>query len=118
MQFGTNGHYADAAHIAGMVREVLDEAGIIELPQDFGRMGNPGRGPDPAEWDLIEVHRVVIALAREVQLRVRTGHCGLVEAGPDERVFVDSNHAAAGLGSARPMSPRDPACPQWTCRVR
>ena len=87
--------FSDAAEVAAVLREVLDEAGMAGFPKTSG-----GRGIHVAvrirpEWSFIQVRRAVIALAREVHRRVpkkATVDWWKEERG--ERVFLDFNQAA------------------------
>lgn len=87
--------FADAAEVALVLREVLDEAGLVGFPKTSG-----GRGIHVAvrirpQWTFVQVRRAVIALAREVQRRVpakATVDWWKEERG--ERVFLDFNQAA------------------------
>ncbi|TWP48137.1 DNA polymerase domain-containing protein [Lentzea tibetensis] len=87
--------FADAVRVAGVLREVLADAGMTGYPKTSG-----GRGIHVAvrirpSWDFIEVRHAVIALAREVESRapdLATSAWWKEERG--ERVFIDFNQAA------------------------
>jgi DNA ligase D-like protein (predicted polymerase) len=92
-QLGTD--YADAAKVAAVLREVLDEAGMVGYPKTSGGRGIHVLVRIRPEWDFIAVRRAVIALAREVQRRapdLATVDWWKVDRG--ERVFLDFNQAA------------------------
>ena len=87
--------FADAVRVAGVLREVLDDAGLRGHPKTSGGRGIHVMVPVRPEWDFVGVRRAVIALAREVCRRIPT------EATVDwwkeergERVFLDYNQAA------------------------
>jgi DNA ligase D len=87
--------FADAAAVAGVLHEVLDELGMTGWPKTSG-----GRGVHVAvrirpAWDFVQVRHAVIALAREVARRAperATTSWWKEERG--ERVFLDYNQAA------------------------
>ncbi|MGH3855399.1 MAG: non-homologous end-joining DNA ligase [Pseudonocardiaceae bacterium] len=87
--------FADAVVVAGVLREVLAEAGLVGYPKTSG-----GRGVHIAvrirpQWSFTEVRRAVIALAREVARRnprLVTVSWWKKERG--QRVFLDFNQAA------------------------
>ncbi|MGH3775757.1 MAG: non-homologous end-joining DNA ligase [Pseudonocardiaceae bacterium] len=87
--------FADAVAVAGVLREVLAEAGLVGYPKTSG-----GRGIHVAvrirpQWSFVQVRRAVIALAREVARR--TPQRATVSWWKEERgqrVFLDFNQAA------------------------
>ncbi|GAA3848448.1 DNA polymerase domain-containing protein [Saccharothrix violaceirubra] len=87
--------FRDAVRVAEVLREVLDELGMVGYPKTSG-----GRGVHVAvrirpEWDFVDVRHAVIALAREVERRMpdrATTSWWKEERG--ERVFLDFNQAA------------------------
>jgi DNA ligase D len=87
--------FADAVAVAGVLRGVLAEAGLVGYPKTSG-----GRGIHVAvrirpQWSFVQVRRAVIALAREVARRIpdkATVSWWKEERG--ERVFLDFNQAA------------------------
>jgi DNA ligase D len=87
--------FADAARVAGVAHEVLDELGMVGFPKTSG-----GRGIHIAvrirpEWDFIDVRHAVIALAREVERRIPTeATTAWWKEERGERVFLDYNQAA------------------------
>ncbi|MBC3191428.1 DNA polymerase domain-containing protein [Pseudonocardia sp. C8] len=87
--------FADAAAVAAVLREVLDEAGLTGWPKTSGGRGLHVFAPIRPEWDFIEVRRAVIAIARRVARRIpdrATVDWWKEERG--ERVFLDFNQAA------------------------
>ena len=87
--------FADAARVAGVLREVLGDAGLVGFPKTSG-----GRGIHVAvrirpKWTFIQVRRAVIAIAREVERRIPSA--ATVSWWKEERgrrVFLDFNQAA------------------------
>ncbi|QFZ17639.1 non-homologous end-joining DNA ligase [Saccharothrix syringae] len=87
--------FRDAVEVASVLKEVLDELGLVGYPKTSG-----GRGVHVAvrirpEWDFVDVRHAVIALAREVERRApdrATTSWWKEERG--ERVFLDYNQAA------------------------
>jgi DNA ligase D len=87
--------FADAVAVAAVLREVLDEAGLVGWPKTSG-----GRGVHVAcrirpDWDFVQVRHAVIAIARRVADRLpdkATVAWWKEERG--ERVFLDYNQAA------------------------
>ncbi len=87
--------FADAVRVAGVLREVLDDAGLTGFPKTSGGRGVHVLVRIEPRWDFIQVRRAVIALAREVQRRIP--ELATVEwwkADRGERVFLDFNQAA------------------------
>jgi DNA ligase D len=87
--------FADAVAVAGVLREVLDEAGLIGWPKTSGGRGIHVFCRIRPEWDFIEVRHAVIAIARRVADRLpekATVAWWKEERG--ERVFLDFNQAA------------------------
>ena len=87
--------FADAARVATVLREVLDEAGLVGWPKTSG-----GRGIHVAvrirpRWSFVDVRHTVIAIGRRVADRTpdrATVAWWKEERG--ERVFLDYNQAA------------------------
>jgi DNA ligase D len=87
--------FADAARVAGTLREVLEEAGLTGWPKTSGGRGVHVFARIRPEWDFIQVRRAVIAIARRVADRLpeqATVAWWKEERG--ERVFLDFNQAA------------------------
>lgn len=87
--------FADAASVAAVLREVLDEAGLTGWPKTSGGRGLHVFAPVRPEWDFVEVRHAVIAIARRVCRRIperATVDWWKEERG--ERVFLDFNQAA------------------------
>ncbi|HEX3647016.1 MAG TPA: non-homologous end-joining DNA ligase [Pseudonocardiaceae bacterium] len=87
--------FADAVRVAGVLREVLGDAGLTGFPKTSGGRGIHVLARIRPEWDFIEVRHAVIALAREVARRepdLATVNWWKEERG--ERIFLDFNQAA------------------------
>ena len=87
--------FADAAVVAGVLREVLDEAGLVGWPKTSGGRGLHVFARIRPEWDFVAVRHAVIAVARRVVERLpdrATVAWWKEERG--ERVFLDYNQAA------------------------
>jgi DNA ligase D len=87
--------FADAVAVAGVLREVLTEAGLTGWPKTSGGRGLHVFAPIRPEWDFIQVRRAVISIARRVADRIpekATVAWWKEERG--ERVFLDFNQAA------------------------
>ncbi|GAA4025010.1 DNA polymerase domain-containing protein [Allokutzneria multivorans] len=87
--------FADAVRVAGVLREVLADAGLTGYPKTSGGRGIHVLVRIRPEWDFIDVRHAVIAIAREVERRMpeqATVSWWKEERG--ERVFLDFNQAA------------------------
>jgi len=87
--------FADAVRVAGVLREVLADAGLTGYPKTSGGRGIHVLIRIRHEWDFIQVRHAVIALAREVERRapdLATTSWWKEERG--ERIFLDFNQAA------------------------
>ena len=87
--------FADAVRVAGVLREVLADAGLTGYPKTSGGRGIHVLVRIRPEWDFIAVRHAVIAIAREVERRMpgeATVSWWKEERG--ERVFLDFNQAA------------------------
>jgi DNA ligase D len=87
--------FAQAAEVAGTVREILDELGWIGYPKTSGGRGVHVYVRIQPRWTFIEVRHAAIALAREIERRrpdLVTTSWWKEERG--ERVFIDFNQMA------------------------
>ncbi|MDN5933971.1 MAG: non-homologous end-joining DNA ligase [Pseudonocardia sp.] len=87
--------FADAKAVAAVLRDVLDEAGLVGWPKTSGGRGIHVFARIRPEWDFIDVRHAVIAIARRVADRLperATVAWWKEERG--ERVFLDFNQAA------------------------
>jgi len=87
--------FADAVAVAAVLREVLDEGGLVGWPKTSG-----GRGIHVAvrirpQWSFVEVRHAVIAIGRRVVERLpRRATLAWWKEERGERVFLDYNQAA------------------------
>lgn len=86
--------FADAVRAAGVLREVLDELGMVGYPKTSGGRGVHVYTRIRPEWSFVEVRRAAIALAREVERRGPMVTTAWWKEERGERVFVDYNQAA------------------------
>jgi DNA ligase D-like protein (predicted polymerase) len=87
--------FDDAVAVAGTVREVLEDAGLLGYPKTSGGRGVHVLVRIRPEWDFVGVRHAVIALGREVERRMperATVAWWKEERGG--RVFIDFNQAA------------------------
>ncbi len=87
--------FADAVAVAAVLREVLDEAGLVGWPKTSGGRGVHVFARIRPDRDFIDVRHAVIAIARRVAQRLpdrATVDWWKEERG--ERVFLDYNQAA------------------------
>lgn len=87
--------FADARQVAGVLCEVLDEAGLVGWPKTSGGRGVHVFARIRPEWTFVEVRRAVIAIARRVAARVpQRATVDWWKEQRGERVFLDYNQAA------------------------
>ena len=87
--------FADAARVAAVLREVLEEAGLVGWPKSSGGRGIHVMVPIRPEWDFVATRRAVIALGREVcRRRPEAATVSWWKEERGERVFLDFNQAA------------------------
>jgi DNA primase len=87
--------FTEAVAVAGVLREVLSEAGLVGYPKTSGGRGIHVTVRIRPQWSFVQVRRAVIALAREVARRIpqrATVSWWKEERG--QRVFLDFNQAA------------------------
>src|SRR4051812_4155259 len=87
--------FADAAKVAGVVREIVHELGWVAFPKTSGGRGIHVYVRLRPEWSFVEVRHAAIALAREIERRrsdLATAKWWKEERG--EKVFIDFNQAA------------------------
>jgi DNA ligase D len=87
--------FTDAVAVAGVLREVLDEAGLVGWPKTSGGRGLHVAARVAPDHDFVAVRHAVIAIARRVADRLperATVAWWKEERG--ERVFLDFNQAA------------------------
>jgi DNA ligase D len=87
--------FGDAVAVSGVLREVLDSAGLVGWPKTSGGRGVHVLVRIRPEWDFIQVRRAVIAIARRVVKEVPDrATCEWWKESRGERVFLDFNQAA------------------------
>jgi DNA ligase D len=87
--------FADAVAVAGVLREVLEEAGLVGWPKTSGGRGVHVLVRIRPEWSFIEVRRAVIAIARRVTAVLpERATLEWWKESRGERVFLDYNQAA------------------------
>jgi DNA ligase D len=87
--------FDDAVTVAGVLREVLDEAGLIGWPKTSGGRGVHVLVRIRPEWSFTEVRRAVIAIGRRVVRRLpEQATLEWWKELRGERVFLDYNQAA------------------------
>jgi DNA ligase D len=87
--------FAEAVAVAGVLHEVLDEAGLIGWPKTSGGRGMHVSARIRPAWSFIEVRRAVIAIARRVADRIpQRATVAWWKEERGERVFLDYNQAA------------------------
>ncbi|WP_199443896.1 non-homologous end-joining DNA ligase [Umezawaea beigongshangensis] len=87
--------FRDAVRVAGVLREVLDSAGLVGFPKTSGGRGVHVFVRIRPEWDFVQVRHAVIGLAREVERRMPTQvTTSWWKEERGEKVFIDYNQAA------------------------
>ncbi|MGW0518521.1 non-homologous end-joining DNA ligase [Crossiella sp. NPDC003009] len=87
--------FQDAVRVAGVLREVLAEAGLTGYPKTSGGRGIHVLVRIRPDWDFIDVRHAVIALGREVERRLpEQATVAWWKEQRGERVFLDYNQAA------------------------
>jgi DNA ligase D len=87
--------FGDAKAVAAVLREVLDEAGLVGWPKTSGGRGIHVFCPIRPEWDFIDVRHAVIAIARKVADRdPERATVAWWKEERGERIFMDFNQAA------------------------
>ena len=102
--------FSAVREVAGVVRDVLDEHGLVCFPKTSGSRGIHVNARIVARWGFDDVRRAAIALAREVERRVphlATSKWWKEERG--DRVFLDYNQNARDRTVASVYSVRDNA---------
>ncbi|MCP2168293.1 non-homologous end-joining DNA ligase [Goodfellowiella coeruleoviolacea] len=108
--------FADAVRVAGVLHEVLDEAGLVGYPKTSGGRGVHVLVRIRPEWTFTEVRHAVIALARQVERRMPTeATTAWWKEERGRRVFLDYNQAARDRTIASAWSVR--ATPRATVSV-
>jgi DNA ligase D-like protein (predicted polymerase) len=87
--------FAEVRTVAGCIREVLEEHGLVGYPKTSGSRGIHVNVRILAQWDFLGVRRAALALAHEVERRrpdLATSKWWKEERG--RRVFIDYNQNA------------------------
>lgn len=99
--------FGDAVRVAGVLREVLDEAGLTGFAKTSGGRGIHVLVRIRPEWDFIDVRHAVIAIGREVERRLpEQATIAWWKEQRGERVFLDYNQAARDRTVASTFSVR------------
>jgi DNA ligase D len=104
--------FDDAVRVAGEVRAVLDEVGLVGHPKTSGGRGVHVYVPIEPRWTFTEVRRAVIALGREVERRMPTqATIKWWKEERGERIFLDYNQMARDrtIASAYSIRPTERA---------
>lgn len=99
--------YRRVLEVAAVVREVLEEHGLVGYPKTSGSRGVHVNVRIAPRWDFVEVRRAALALSREVERRIprhATTRWWKEERG--QRVFLDYNQNARDRTVASAYSAR------------
>lgn len=110
--------FAVVREVALLVREVLDEQGLVGFPKTSGSRGIHVNVRIVPKWDFLDVRRACLALGREVERRrpdLATTAWWKEERG--DRVFLDYNQNARDRTVASAYSVRDTPNAQVSCPV-
>ncbi|HEY2203541.1 MAG TPA: non-homologous end-joining DNA ligase [Pseudonocardia sp.] len=87
--------FADAVAVAGVLRGVLEEAGLVGWPKTSGGRGVHVTARIRPEWTFVEVRRAVITIGRRVVAELpERATVEWWKESRGERVFLDFNQAA------------------------
>jgi DNA ligase D-like protein (predicted polymerase) len=86
--------FGDAKHVAGIVREVLEEIGYVGWPKTSGNRGIHIACRIEPNWTFPEVRRCALAFAREVERRSPLVTTAWWKEERGARVFIDYNQNA------------------------
>jgi DNA ligase D-like protein (predicted polymerase) len=100
--------FADAARVALVARELLDELGLAGFPKTSGNRGVHIYVRVEPRWDFVEVRHAAIAFGRELERRTTGVTTAWWKEERGENVFVDFNQNArdrtiASAYSLRPL---------------
>src|ERR1700716_3168357 len=102
--------FGDAVAVAGTVREVLEDAGLVGYPKTSGGRGVHVLVRIRPDWDFVGVRHAVIALGREVERRMpERATIAWWKEERAGRVFIDFNQAARDRTVASTWSVRGTA---------
>ncbi|HYT26420.1 MAG TPA: DNA primase small subunit domain-containing protein, partial [Actinomycetota bacterium] len=107
--------FADVRQVALVVREVLDEHGLVGFPKTSGSRGIHVHCRIRPEWEYLETRRAALALARAVERRVPRLATSAWWKEERRGVFVDYNQNArdrtvASVYSVRPRPDARVSC--------
>jgi len=111
--------FDEVRQVAGCVREVLEDHGIVGFPKTSGSRGIHVNARIVAQWDFLEVRRAAVALAREVERRrpdIATSKWWKEERG--RRVLLDYNQNARDRTVASAYSVRANPLAMVSCPFR
>jgi DNA ligase D-like protein (predicted polymerase) len=100
--------FADAAGVAMVARELLEDLGMFGLPKTSGNRGVHVYVRLEPRWEFIDVRHAAIAFGRELERRTESVTTAWWKEERGERIFVDYNQNArdrtiAGAYSLRPL---------------
>jgi len=100
--------FADAARVALVARDLLDELGLHGMPKTSGNRGVHIYVRLEPRWDFVDVRHAAIAFGRELERRSDLVTTAWWKEERGERIFVDFNQNArdrtiAGAYSLRPV---------------
>jgi DNA ligase D-like protein (predicted polymerase) len=100
--------FADAARVAGVARELLDELGMVGFPKTSGNRGVHIYVRIEPRWTFTDVRHAAIAFGRELERRTHGVTTAWWKEERGENVFVDYNQNArdrtiASAYSLRPL---------------
>jgi DNA ligase D-like protein (predicted polymerase) len=102
--------FGDAVAVAGTVRDVLEDAGLVGYPKTSGGRGVHVLVRIRPDWDFVGVRHAVIALGREVERRMpERATIAWWKEERAGRVFIDFNQAARDRTVASTWSVRGTA---------
>ncbi len=101
--------FADAARVALVARDLLDELGLHGMPKTSGNRGVHVYVRLEPRWDFVDVRHAAIAFGRELERRSELVTTAWWKEERGERIFVDYNQNArdrtiAGAYSLRPIA--------------
>ena len=100
--------FADAARVAGVARELLEELGLVGWPKTSGNRGVHVYVRIRPEWDFVDVRHAAIGFGRELERRDDQVTTAWWKEERGERIFVDYNQncrdrTIASAYSLRPL---------------
>ncbi|MGN6131035.1 MAG: DNA polymerase domain-containing protein [Nocardioidaceae bacterium] len=107
--------FADAARVAMVARELLDELGLVGWPKTSGNRGVHVYVRIQPRWDFVEVRHAAIAFGRALERRTTGVTTAWWKEQRGERIFVDynQNNRDRTIASAYSLRPK-PGAPVST----